>query len=96
MDEEALTETITTLRQFGFEMSDSDSEAFQKHGFVRPSVIFHAGGVFRRCKKPMEEMVQPNIAMAEARRHFCSCAWHVPTVLSSWMILNNLEKTWTT
>ena len=29
-------------------------------------MIFHAGGIFRRCSKPLEEMVKPNIAMAEA------------------------------
>lgn len=41
----------------------------------RPSVIFHAGGIFRRCQKPMEEMVEPNIAMAEARASVQRLLW---------------------
>lgn len=41
----------------------------------RPSVIFHAGGIFRRCQKPMEEMVEPNIAMAEARAPVQRLLW---------------------
>ena len=40
-------------------------------------MIFHAGGVFRRCKKPMEEMVEPNIAMAEASRILMLAVGHL-------------------
>eukprot|EP00438_Fugacium_kawagutii_P027226 Skav214319 [mRNA] locus=scaffold86:15330:18495:+ [translate_table: standard] len=47
-----------------------DEEALSKAiQTLRPSVIFHAGGIFRRCEKPIEEMVKPNIAMAEARAY---------------------------
>lgn len=57
--------SLGDLELLSLDLMDEDAltEAIKR---LRPSVVFHAGGIFRRCQKPMEEMVQPNIAMAEA------------------------------
>eukprot|EP00435_Cladocopium_sp_Y103_P035751 s560_g9.t1 len=57
--------SLGDLELLSLDLMDEDAltQAIKR---LRPSVIFHAGGIFRRCQKPMEEMVHPNIAMAEA------------------------------
>ena len=62
MDEEAVIKAMETLRPG----TSAQGKSLRLQIHPRPSVVFHAGGIFRRCQNPMEEMVQPNIAMAEA------------------------------
>lgn len=62
MDEEAVIKAMETLRR----PLPQPMKALLLQMNPRPSVVFHAGGIFRRCQNPMEEMVLPNIAMAEA------------------------------